>query len=35
MIVAARTRGEGEDGHLALLVKASQGMTVTALKTLD
>jgi alkylation response protein AidB-like acyl-CoA dehydrogenase len=36
MVVAARARGEGEDGISLLLVKGRpQGMTVTPLKTLD
>jgi alkylation response protein AidB-like acyl-CoA dehydrogenase len=36
MVVAARTRGEGEDGISLFLVKGRpQGMTVTPLKTLD
>ena len=35
-VVAARTRGEGEDGISLFLVKGQpKGMTVTALKTLD
>jgi alkylation response protein AidB-like acyl-CoA dehydrogenase len=35
-VVAARTRGEGEDGISLFLVKGRpKGMTVTALKTLD
>jgi alkylation response protein AidB-like acyl-CoA dehydrogenase len=36
MVVAARTRGEGEDGITLFLVKGRpKGMTVTPLKTLD
>ena len=36
MVVAARTRGEGEDGISLFLVKGRpKGMTVTPLKTLD
>ena len=36
MVVAARTRGEGEDGVSLFLVKGKpKGMTVKALKTLD
>jgi len=36
MVVAARTRGEGEDGISLFLVKGRpHGMTVTSLKTLD
>jgi alkylation response protein AidB-like acyl-CoA dehydrogenase len=36
MVVAARTRGEGEDGISLFLIKGKpQGMTVTPLKTLD
>jgi alkylation response protein AidB-like acyl-CoA dehydrogenase len=36
VVVAARTRGEGEDGISLFLVKGRpHGMTVTALKTLD
>src|ERR1700680_1374028 len=36
MVVAARTRGEGEDGISLFLVKGRPaGMTVTSLKTLD
>jgi alkylation response protein AidB-like acyl-CoA dehydrogenase len=36
MVVAARTRGEGDDGISLFLVKGRpQGMTVTPLKTLD
>src|SRR3984893_16847501 len=36
LVVAARTRGEGEDGISLFLVKGRpDGMTVTALKTLD
>jgi alkylation response protein AidB-like acyl-CoA dehydrogenase len=36
MVVAARTRGEGEDGISLFLVKGRpKGMTVTSLKTLD
>ena len=36
MVVAARTRGEGEDGISLFLIKGRpSGMTVTALKTLD
>jgi len=36
MVVAARTRGSGEDGITLFLVKGRpQGMTVTALNTLD
>src|SRR5438309_2607258 len=36
MVVAARTRGEGEDGISLFLVKGRpQGMTVSPLKTLD
>jgi len=35
-VVAARTRGEGEDGISLFMVKGSpKGMTVTSLKTLD
>jgi alkylation response protein AidB-like acyl-CoA dehydrogenase len=36
MVVAARTRGEGEDGISLFLIKGKPaGMTVTSLKTLD